>query len=90
MINWFYKDQFIFVMGRDPVELAKRAKYQPPAMRVRVDCYTKEITFPCTIKCSGYIVERKGNLWRRKNIHSHIQNGCANIISSSHLSIDEK
>ena len=28
-------------MGRDPVELAKRAKYQPPAMRVRDDCYTK-------------------------------------------------
>ena len=23
---------------------------KPPAMRVRVDCYTKEITFPCTIK----------------------------------------
>jgi len=28
-------------MGRDPVELAKRAKYQPPAMRVRDGCYTK-------------------------------------------------
>ena len=28
-------------MGRDPVELAKRAKYKPPAMRVRDDCYTK-------------------------------------------------
>ena len=27
--------------GRDPVELAKRAKQQPPAMRVRDDCYTK-------------------------------------------------
>ena len=24
-----------FIMGRDPVELAKRAKYKPPAMRVR-------------------------------------------------------
>ena len=23
---------------------------KPPAMRVRVDCYTKKITFPCTIK----------------------------------------
>ena len=30
------------------------------------------------------------DLWRRKNIHSHIQNGCANIILSSHQSIDEK
>ncbi len=32
-------------MGRDPVELAKRAKYQPPAMRVRDDRYTKKSPF---------------------------------------------
>ena len=32
-------------MGRDPVELAKRAKYQPPAMRVRGVCYTKKSPF---------------------------------------------
>ena len=37
-------DFFIF-MGRDPVELAKRAKYKPPAMRVRDDCYTKKSPF---------------------------------------------
>lgn len=30
-----------FVMGRDPVELAKRAKHKPPAMQVRDECYTK-------------------------------------------------
>ena len=35
----------ILVMGRDPVELAKRAKYQPPAMRVRGVCYTKKSPF---------------------------------------------
>ena len=35
---------FLFV-GRDPVELAKRAKYQPPAMRVRGVCYTKKSPF---------------------------------------------
>ena len=35
-----------FVMGRiDPVELAKRAKYKPPAMRVRDGCYTKKSPF---------------------------------------------
>ena len=34
-----------FIMGRDPVELAKRAKYKPPAMRVRDDCYTKKSPF---------------------------------------------
>ena len=33
------------IMGRDPVELAKRAKYQPPAMRVRGVCYTKKSPF---------------------------------------------
>ena len=33
------------IMGRDPVELAKRAKYQPPAMRVRGECYTKKSPF---------------------------------------------
>jgi len=35
----------LFIMGRDPVELAKRAKYQPPAMRVRSVCYTKKSPF---------------------------------------------
>ena len=34
-----------FIMGRDPVERAKRAKYQPPAMRVRGVCYTKKSPF---------------------------------------------
>ena len=34
-----------YIMGRDPVELAKRAKYQPPAMRVRGVCYTKKSPF---------------------------------------------
>ena len=34
-----------FFMGRDPVELAKRAKYKPPAMRVRGVCYTKKSPF---------------------------------------------
>ena len=28
-------------MGRDPVELARRAKHKPPAMQVRDECYTK-------------------------------------------------
>ena len=32
-------------MGCDPVEYAKRAKYQPPAMRVRDDSYTKKSPF---------------------------------------------
>ncbi len=41
-------------MGRDPVELAKRAKYQPPAMRVRVDCYTKKLPFGLQSIQSGY------------------------------------
>ena len=35
----------LLIMGRDPVELAKRAKYQPPAMRVRGVCYTKKSPF---------------------------------------------
>ena len=35
----------LFLMGRDPVERAKRAKYQPPAMRVRGVCYTKKSPF---------------------------------------------
>ena len=35
----------LVIMGRDPVELAKRAKYKPPAMRVRSVCYTKKSPF---------------------------------------------
>ena len=34
-----------FVMGRDPVEFAKRTKYKPPAMRVCDKCYTKKSPF---------------------------------------------
>ncbi len=34
-----------FFMGRDPVEHAKRAKYKPPAMRVRGVCSTKKSPF---------------------------------------------
>ena len=34
-----------YIMGRDPVELAERAKYKPPAMRVRGVCYTKKSPF---------------------------------------------
>ena len=35
----------LFLMGRDPVSRAKRAKYKPPAMRVRGVCYTKKSPF---------------------------------------------
>ena len=43
--KWLRKQPFVFIMGRDPVELAKRAKYKPPAMRVRGVCYTKKSPF---------------------------------------------
>jgi hypothetical protein len=43
----------LFVMGRDPVEYAKRAKYQPPAMRVRGVCYTKKSPFRYNFGCSS-------------------------------------
>ena len=36
---------FFYIMGRDPVEHAKRAKYKPPALRVRGVCYTKKSPF---------------------------------------------
>ena len=42
-----------FIMGRDPVEYAKRAKYQPPAMRVRGVCYTKKSPFRYNFGCSS-------------------------------------
>ena len=35
----------IIIMGRDPVEHAKRANKKPPAMRVRGDSYTKKSPF---------------------------------------------
>ena len=44
--SWFStSDPAFFVMGRDPVEHAKRAKYKPPALRVRGVCYTKKSPF---------------------------------------------
>ena len=45
MMKGVVKTTSFFIMGRDPVELAKRAKYQPPAMRVRGVCYTKKSPF---------------------------------------------
>jgi len=33
------------IVDCDPVELAKRARYKPPAMRVRGVCYTKKSPF---------------------------------------------
>ena len=44
-IRILYPNLFILIMGRDPVELAKRAKYKPPAMRVPGVCYTKKSPF---------------------------------------------
>ena len=44
--RYIYEKYAPFIlMGRDPVELAKRAKYKPPAMRVRGVCYTKKSPF---------------------------------------------
>ena len=51
MRNHFF--QLPFIMGRDPVEYAKRAKYQPPAMRVRGVCYTKKSPFRYNFGCSS-------------------------------------
>lgn len=48
-------------MGRDPVELAKRAKYKPPAMRVRDDCYTKKSPFHYNEVVQANYSERKGD-----------------------------
>ena len=75
----------------DPVEHAKRAKYQPPAMRVRGVCYTKNHLSDYNRGVQATMI-KKGKVisWRRKLIRLHIQSGCASIISSSHLSIDEK
>ena len=49
-------------MGRIvPVEYAKRAKYQPPAMRVRDGCYTKKSPFRYNEVVQAYHNERKGD-----------------------------
>jgi putative transposase len=51
-----------FFMGRIvPVEYAKRAKYQPPAMRVRDGCYTKKSPFRYNEVVQAYHNERKGD-----------------------------
>ena len=49
-------------MGRiDPVEHAKRAKYQPPAMRVSDVCYTKKSPFRYNRGVQATMKERKGD-----------------------------
>lgn len=68
----------IFVMGRDPVELAKRAKYKPPAMRVRDVGYTKKSPFRYKIRLFKPIYnERKGDFMANKaNSLSHTKWVC--------------
>lgn len=53
---------FPYYVGRiDPVELAKRAKYQPPAMQVRGVCYTKNHLSIYNRGVQATIEERKGD-----------------------------
>lgn len=68
---------FLF-MGRDPVELAKRAKYKPPAMRVRDVGYTKKSPFRYKIRLFKPIYnERKGDFMANKaNSLSHTKWVC--------------
>lgn len=65
-------------MGRDPVELAKRAKYKPPAMRVRDVGYTKKSPFRYKIRLFKPIYnERKGDFMANKaNSLSHTKWVC--------------
>ena len=67
-----------FIMGRDPVELAKRAKYKPPAMRVRGVGYTKKSPFRYKIRLFKPIYnERKGDFMANKaNSLSHTKWVC--------------
>ena len=51
----------VFFMGRDPVELAKRAKYKPPAMRVHGVCYTKKHPSVIMRLFKPIYIERKGD-----------------------------
>ena len=80
---------FLF-MGRDPVELAKRAKYKPPAMRVRDVCYTKNHLSVIIEVFRPLLKKGKVISWQSKRIRSHIRSGCVSITSSSPLSIEEK
>ena len=45
LTTYLFRVSGLFIMGRDPVEHAKRAKYKPPAMRVRGVCSTKKSPF---------------------------------------------
>ncbi len=73
-----FKECPSFIMGRDPVELAKRAKYKPPAMRVRDVGYTKKSPFRYKIRLFKPIYnERKGDFMANKvNSLSHTKWVC--------------
>ena len=73
--NVVYYNVFI-IMCRDTVELAKRARYKPPAMRVRGKGYTKKSPFVNIIRV--FTKERKVILWQIKKIVYLTLNGCVN------------
>jgi len=49
-------DAAVFIMGCDPVELAKRAKQKPPAMQVRGDGYTIMLNWIDISKCADMCI----------------------------------
>lgn len=59
-------------------------------IRVRVESDVKKYLSVYNKVVQAILQKGKIILWRRKKIHSYIQNGCANMILSLHQSIDEK
>ena len=72
------------------IEKRKRAKYNPPAMRVRDVCYTKNHLSVIIGLFRPLLKKGKVIAWQSKRIRSHIRSGCVSITSSSPLSIEEK
>ena len=89
-VIYYGSDRPSWVRWSFSTEKRKRAKYKPPAMRVRDVCYTKNHLSVIIEVFRPLLKKGKVISWQSKRIRSHIRSGCVSITSSSPLSIEEK
>ena len=72
------------------VTLRRCVTNKPPAMRVRIEGYTKKLRSRYNKGVQAYHIARGEKIWLKKLIVYHIQNGYVNTTLFLHLSIDGK
>ena len=81
---------FFILCDFQSVTLRRCVTNKPPAMRVRIEGYTKKLQSRYNKGVQAYHIAKGEKIWLKKLIVYHIQNGCVNTTLFLHLSIDGK